>query len=434
MYERRPLSVLVDRHIGGGTPSRSNPQYWNGKIPWASVKDFVEGALLLEETEESISIAGLQASSSNLIPENTPLVCTRMAVGRTAIAPVPVAINQDVKALFPTTNTKTRYLLRVMDSLQHSAEARAVGSTVKGIRIADYLDLKTPVAPFQAQPKIIEILDTLDTQIRRTEALIAKLELAKQGLLTDLLTRGVDGDGNLRAPADQAPDIYKDSPLGKIPKEWEVAKINAEVRIEHGYAFPGDLFTNQPIGPVLLVPGNFHRNGGLYFTDRNTKYFNGDFPEETVLENGDLLIVMTDLSPMTLILGRTVVLNQSFPVLHNQRIGKMVFCDPKRWVSHYFSLAMNEGRVRSKIIAEATGTTVRHTSPSRIGDCQLLRPQPVEQDLIYKSVNKLEERITTETNSLTKLHSYKIGLMDDLLTGRVRVTPLLDDVAGQAAQ
>jgi hypothetical protein len=72
-----------------------------------------------------------------------------------------------------------------------------VGSTVKGIRIQDYLDIKTPIADTDAQPFIACILDTLDTAIHETEAIIAKLRAVKQGLLHDLLTRGIDANGEL---------------------------------------------------------------------------------------------------------------------------------------------------------------------------------------------------------------------------------------------
>ena len=176
MFEKHSLGSLVERQLGGGTPERNNPQFWNGPVPWASVKDFTDDQLTLNSTEESITEQGLAASSTNLIPAGTPLVCTRMAVGRCSIANHDVAINQDVKALVPKENVSPKYLLRLLDSLKFRAESVAVGSTVKGIRISDLLSIQTPVAPSDEQSKIAQILDTLDTQIQKTEALIAKLE------------------------------------------------------------------------------------------------------------------------------------------------------------------------------------------------------------------------------------------------------------------
>ncbi len=69
------------------------------------------------------------------------------------------------------------------------------------------------------------VLDTLDTAIHETEAIIAKLKAVKQGLLHDLLTRGIDANGELRPPQAEAPHLYKQSPLGWIPKEWETSSV-----------------------------------------------------------------------------------------------------------------------------------------------------------------------------------------------------------------
>src|SRR5690606_23374704 len=77
----------------------------------------------------------------------------------------------------------------------------------------------------EQQRRIAEILDTIDEAIRRTERIIAKLDGMKPGLLRDLLTRGVDENGEVRAP-DFNSSQYKDSPLGRIPKSWEIKSLD----------------------------------------------------------------------------------------------------------------------------------------------------------------------------------------------------------------
>jgi type I restriction enzyme S subunit len=111
------------------------------------------------------------------------------------------------------------------------------------------------------------------TLIRQTEQVIAKLQQMKQGLLQDLLTRGVDERGDLRPTPDEAQHLYRDSPLGRIPNQWEHSPLSDHVLIQHGFAFEGRFFTDRPDGLVLLTPGNFHRDGGLYFSPENTKYY-----------------------------------------------------------------------------------------------------------------------------------------------------------------
>lgn len=102
----------------------------------------------------------------------------------------------------------------------------AIGSSYPALNDSDVQRIEVLKVPYADQAKIAEILDTLDTAIHETEAIIAKLKAVKQGLLHDLLTRGIDANGELRPPQSEAPHLYKPSPLGLIPKEWEIDTIS----------------------------------------------------------------------------------------------------------------------------------------------------------------------------------------------------------------
>lgn len=190
--DTRPLSFFVEKVAGGGTPSRNISAYWSGPISWASVKDLNESSMILTDTKEHISAVGLANSAATLVPAGTPIVCTRMAVGRCVISTTDVAINQDLKALFPNSATDARYLAHGLTYLRSSLDSVATGSTVKGISVSQLLSFKLYRPPVGVQRKIADLLDSADEAISSTEQLIAKLEQAKQGLLHDLLTRGID--------------------------------------------------------------------------------------------------------------------------------------------------------------------------------------------------------------------------------------------------
>src|SRR5690606_7843762 len=129
---------------GGGTPPRQIPEFWNGPIPWASVKDFKEGNARLFSTEETITEQGLKASTSKLIKSGTPVICLRMAVGRVALTERNIAINQDLKALFPAENVDSKYVCYLLQFIREKVEAKAVGSTVKGISTGELLRISVP--------------------------------------------------------------------------------------------------------------------------------------------------------------------------------------------------------------------------------------------------------------------------------------------------
>lgn len=420
MFEPKPLGEVIAFHTGGGTPSRQVPSYWGGDIPWASVKDFTDDAERISATQESISQKGLNASASNLIPPGTPLVCTRMAVGRAAMPTVPMAINQDVKALYPAPGVTAAYLLSLLQYTQRFAEAQSIGSTVKGIRIQDYLAIPVPQAPEVEQPKIAEILATLNTAIHQTEAIVDKLKQVKQGLLHDLLTRGVDANGELRPSYEQAPELYQESPLGWVPKAWDVVTLESVSHtVTSGsrdwarfYADSGALFVR--IGNLTREHINFRYESTIYV--RPPRNADG---QRTRLESGDILISITaDLG----IIG--VVPDGMGEAYINQHIAlvrpNLSIINP-RFVGHYLASPVAQTYI-SKL--NDSGAKAGLNLPT-IRSLITAKPIGDEQDVIATRLDEIDKRIQNATTESAKLRELKSGLMDDLLTGRVRVTPLL---------
>ncbi|MBE7496856.1 MAG: hypothetical protein HS117_18090 [Verrucomicrobiaceae bacterium] len=321
--------------------------------------------------------------------------------------------------------TSTKWLSFVVQSPEFRAgvsrAATGTSGSMKNISQGSYLAIRTRIPPPPQQRRIAEILTTVDEAMEQTEALVGKLEQLKAGLMHDLFTRGVTPDGHLRPTRQEAPHLYHETPLGWLPKEWEIVSLQTEIGIGHGFAFSGEFFSDVPPGSVLLTPGNFHRDGGLYFTAGNTKYFQGPIPKETILEHGEMVTVMTDLSPQTLILGRFALVETTFPVLHNQRVGRVNLKNKTGWEWNYLCHALNNESLRRQIIVEATGTTVRHTSPGRILSKQIARPPRGEQRTSLSIMSAMNQQIVLEKEVFAKLRQQKQGLMQDLLTGRVRV-------------
>lgn len=151
---------------GGGTPSRDVPAYYGGSIPWITVKDFGE-RLFLDGAQETITEAGLENSATRLIPAGSVILVTRMNVGAVAINRVPVAINQDLKALLCKTDLDPLYLLFFMLSKRDQLSAGATGATVKGITLEDVVSLELPLPPLAEQRQIAAILRAADDERRR---------------------------------------------------------------------------------------------------------------------------------------------------------------------------------------------------------------------------------------------------------------------------
>lgn len=282
-------------------------------------------------------------------------------------------------------------------------------------------DLSVVTPPLPEQQKIAAILSSVDEVIENTRAQIDKLKDLKTGMMQELLTKGVGENGKPHTE-------FKDSPVGRIPVGWDVKHLNELVTIKHGYAFEGEHFSTNQTEHILLTPGNFHRDGRLYFGPK-TKYYAGPIPEGYILQNGDVLVVMTDLTKEMTILGNTISLHSPSIVLHNQRIGKVQPIHDKKIIPDYLCLVMNSDQVKSHIKDTATGTTVRHTSPSKILEPLVPVPSINEQIEIMKVIKTVGNLLTTNEQKLSTYKNTKKALMQDLLTGKVRVKTNNTEVA-----
>lgn len=181
--------------------------------------------------------------------------------------------------------------------------------------------------------------------------------------------------------------------------------------IKHGYAFSGEFFTEEDNNILLVTPGNFKVGGG--FQEKKCKFFTGAYSKEYVLNSGDLIVTMTDLSKNMDTLGYSAIVPCTNRVyLHNQRIGLFVNMSEKI-NSVFLMYFMQTNEYRDSIIASATGSTVHHTSPSKILDCDVFVP-PIElQNQFADFVEQTEKSKFAVQKSLEQLETLKKALMQE---------------------
>ena len=212
---------------------------------------------------------------------------------------------------------------------------------------------------------------------------------------------------------------YKQTEVGVIPEDWEVRRLKELFTIKSGFAFSSAHFSDK--GPILLTPGNFRLDGGLYFNERNTKHYSGSYAPLMVFGYGDLLVVMTDLTPDCNLLGKPAFVRLREPILHNQRIGKIVPTGSRLslvFLYWYFLSDPHAARMKET----ATGSTVRHTSNSSIyGTLIALPPTKAEQEAIAEALSDADALIESLEKLLAKKRQIKQGAMQELLTGKKRL-------------
>ena len=185
-WEVKRLGDVIEKIVGGGTPSRSNPQYWGNEIPWVTVKDFA--TFDPRSAQEAITKTGLQHSASHLIPKDTLITSTRMALGKAVIYEVDVAINQDLKALFPKSVLATQFLYFWFQYHGQSIDELGSGSTVKGISLPDLKKIEFPLPLIPEQTAIATVLSDMDADLTAMEQQRDKTRALKQGMMQELLT------------------------------------------------------------------------------------------------------------------------------------------------------------------------------------------------------------------------------------------------------
>ncbi len=308
------------------------------------------------------------------------------------------------------------YFLQTID-LRQMNEATGVPSLSRDALYK--IEVSAPPKP--EQTKIAEILSTVDRTIEQTEALIAKQQRIKTGLMQDLLTRGIDEHGNLRS---EQTHQFKDSPLGRIPVEWEVggfdnyvvndagikpgpfgSSLTKDMYVQEGYRVYGQ---EQVIGGTLDL-------GDYFISARKFAEMAG-----FAVRPGDVLISLVGT------IGHVLIIPTGhYPGVINPRLLRFR-PEPRHCLPEFLRALLLSQPVRLQLDTFATGGTMPVLSAGIIRKLCVVVIGRAEQTRIIQTVGKLEKCLLTSSKRLNKLRSIKTALMQDLLTGKVRVTPLLN--------
>jgi type I restriction enzyme S subunit len=179
-----------------------------------------------------------------------------------------------------------------------------------------------------------------------------------------------------------------------MASEWCHCSLGDVIDVKHGFAFEGRFISDKPGGDVLLTPGNFAIGGG--FKGDKFRYYNGPSHDGFLLNEGDLLVTMTDLSKHSDTLGFPAIVpsrSDGRHYLHNQRLGRVIVKKPGAIDIGYLNYLLRCADYRHDVLASATGTTVKHTSPERILRFSFRRPPLHEQRGIAYILGALDDKI-----------------------------------------
>ena len=412
-WSAHDLGDLAQKIEGGGTPPRNEPSYWDGDIPWASVKDL--RGVKLSTTEECISELGLENSSSKLIPSNTMIIASRMAVGKAVLFNRDVAINQDLKAFYPKKNTDGLFLLQWYLSQSEKIESLATGSTVKGIRLDDLTLLPIDLPPLPEQQKIATILSSVDNVIEKTRAQIDKLKDLKTGMMQELLTKGI---GHTE---------FKNSPMGRIPAAWEIARLG-DIVLPKGIQtgpFGSQLHSHEYIerGVPVIMPRDMKGNKIDPASVAHIPLEKAVELDKHRVEVGDLVFARRGD------IGRFALVDKSNEGWVCGTGCLKVRLQPSvspAFIASYLTLTP----VIEWLNTNAVGQTMLNLNTSILSELPIILPPEHEQAVIGEAILSLDNKVASRSDKLSGLLRVKKALMQDLLTGKVRVEQKVSDKVG----
>jgi type I restriction enzyme, S subunit len=263
------------------------------------------------------------------------------------------------------------------------------GVAQQNLSLAQVQAFQIPIPPFPEQKRIVGLMDKAFDGIATTKANAEKSLQNTRALF----------ESHLGAVFTQRSADWVECPIGEI------------CDIRHGYAFDGTDFSNDVTEgkPLVITPGNFTEDGKLLFNEKNAKRFKGKPPAGFQFEVGDLVVVMTDLSSKMKILGKPAFV-ETDNVLHNQRIGRVIFLNDRIEPRLLYYFMMTGGFLKN-IKESATGTMVKHTAPRRI--LSNVIPFPGNRKKQQVIIAKLDE-IRGETQRLARLYQRKLAALDAL--------------------
>jgi restriction endonuclease S subunit len=331
----------------------------------------------------------------------TVLVKTGSSYGKTALVkklPEKATINPQIVVLKPKKiNAVFLFLIVSHPIIKKQIDATVVGGAIPTLSQESISKFEFFAPQENEQQKIASCLSSLDDLITAQSQKLEALKEHKKGLMQQLFPAEGETVPKLRFPE------FRD--------KWQKDKLENVTDLQSGYAFQSDFFSNE--GMKLVTPKNFTKDGYGSFIEENTKYTTEEVDSKYLCKEGDLLVLLTDLTPSCELLGKPLLLKrEDGEVLLNQRIVRVISKGSieLRFLLYFFSTEKYHKRIKNT----ATGSTVRHSSNTIIANTEIYFPPKDEQQKIASYLSSIDELITAQTEKIEELKEHKKGLMQGL--------------------
>ena len=366
-WEQRQLGELVTTTIGGGTPSTSNPAYWDGEIPWIQSSNVLEDTLFDVDIPKAITQKGLEESAAQIVPENSIAVVTHVGVGKLIYLPFQYSTSQDFISLCGLKGDARYTCYALWKRLQEDLHI-VQGSAIKGITKEDLLEKNLPMPSVEEQAQIGVLFSQLDNLITLHQRKYDKLVILKKSMLEKMFPK--DGES--------VPEIR----FAGFTDPWEQRELVDIAEIVGG-GTPDTNNSNYWDGDIdWYAPAELGNN--IYAESSTRKITQAGFDScSTKMLPADKTILFTSRAGI----GNTAILRHS--ACTSQGFQSLVIGD----ADVYFVYSMSE-RIKKWAEEKASGSTFLEISGRQLETMPVNLPSLVEQQAIGSFFSHLDDLIT----------------------------------------
>ena len=393
------LSDLVDV-IGGGTPKTTEESYWNGSIPWLSVKDFCGDKKYVYNTEKSITVEGLNNSSTKLLHKDNIIISARGTVGELAMIPYDMAFNQSCFGLIPKGNNDPHFVYYLLKDKVRSLKSQTQGSVFDTITKATFDRIECADYSEEDQRRIASILSSLDRKIELNNKINADLEEMAQAIFKNWF---VDfepfKDGK-----------FVDSELGMIPEGWKVGCLGDMGNIVCGKT-PSKANSNYYGGdiPFIKIPD---MHGNVFM----------ESSEDRLTELGSLSQIKKLIPPYSLMVSCIATVGlvsiNTKPSHTNQQINTVIPHNKSALFYLYQYIKNNEELLKNM---GRGGTTTLNVNTKSFSNIRLLIPSEIALEQFHRVVEGLFKKIELNLHESRTLSLLRDTLLPRLMSGELEV-------------
>jgi type I restriction enzyme S subunit len=374
--------------IGGGTPSTTIPEYWDGKIVWLTPTEITsQDGKVVSDSIRKITDLGFKNSGAQMLPKDSVILTSRASVGYVALAGQDLCTNQGFQSLIPKQSVLPKFLMFWIQQNRSEFESRSAGSTFKEISKSNVKSIKLNLPPLPEQKRIVDLISSVDSYIEALQQQLESGTKSRNAVLRELLTVGGEG--------------------------WVETTLDGIAQVVMGQSPDGKSYNQEGKGLPFM-------QGSAEFGEHNPVPEKWCSDPKKIAEPGDLLLSVR--APV----GDTNFADQRIAVGR----GLSIIRANKESLTEFIRLVI-QLNVAELIASSGSGMFASITGKN-LKEFKVNLPPLPEQKRIVEIINTIDEVIAKTALTTNKAIELRSGLLSDLLSGEHEIPDSYDKVIGAA--